>query len=381
MSTDCTDKQTIKPDLINRWILDPGSNTHVTNTRAYGWKKRADGKGEVVKAGNQELLIQEWGDVVLLINTPTGTEQIELTYVAYVPGFLTNVVGLSRCRSVGIHFDSGRDCLYQRRWNNVISKLQYIGGHWLIDADGMERPDAGPLLAASTYAHKKPSHEPRKPLQLTPEEAHVMWGHAGRQAIEHLPGSVDGLELVDGDPAPKWKDCETCIQTKLTQLVSRRPPREPATRPFQRISIDLIQLLEQGERCYNGDKYLFHIVDQNTKWHEGSCVLDKTKATLTRAFKQLLAKIERQYHGQVIIIRLDMEAGYVELLETCRDLGIAVEPRATEAQNGGIKRAGKSIIIRARAIRLHAGLPKEYANECAMTAIYLLNRTPVEAID
>ena len=39
MSTDCTNKQTIKPSLINRWILDPGSNTHVTNTRAYGWKK------------------------------------------------------------------------------------------------------------------------------------------------------------------------------------------------------------------------------------------------------------------------------------------------------------------------------------------------------
>jgi hypothetical protein len=76
-----------------------------------------------------------------------------------------------------------------------------------------------------------------------------------------------------------------------------------------------------------------------------------------------------------------MEAGYVELLEICRDLGIAVEPRATEAQNGGIERAGKSIVIRARAIRLHAGLPKEYANECAMTAIYLLNRTPVEAIN
>jgi hypothetical protein len=46
-----------------------------------------------------------------------------------------------------------------------------------------------------------------------------------------------------------------------------------------------------------------------------------------------------------------------------------------------IERAEKSIVIRARAIRLHAGLPKEYANECAMTAIYLLNRTPVEAID
>ncbi|KAI0570724.1 hypothetical protein Alg215_10868 [Pyrenophora tritici-repentis] len=199
----------------------------------------------------------------------------------------------------------------------------------------MERPDADSLLAASAHAHKKPSYEPRKQLQLTPEEAHIMWGHAGRQAIDHLPRSVDGLQLVDGDPAPKWKNCEICIQSKLTKLVSRRPPREPATRPFERISIDL----------------------------------------------RLLAKIERQYDSQVVTIRLDMEAGYVELLEICRDLGIALEPRATEAQNGGIERAGKSIVIRGRAIRLHAGLPKEYANECVMSAIYLLNRTPVEAID
>ncbi|PZC94319.1 hypothetical protein A1F95_06680 [Pyrenophora tritici-repentis] len=178
----------------------------------------------------------------------------------------------------------------------------------------MERPDADSLLAASAHAHKKPSYEPRKQLQLTPEEAHIMWGHAGRQAIDHLPRSVDGLQLVDGDPAPKWKNCEICIQSKLTKL-------------------------------------------------------------------RLLAKIERQYDSQVVTIRLDMEAGYVELLEICRDLGIALEPRATEAQNGGIERAGKSIVIRGRAIRLHAGLPKEYANECVMSAIYLLNRTPVEAID
>jgi hypothetical protein len=32
---------------------------------------------------------------------------------------------------------------------------------------------------------------------------YVMWGHAGRQAIKHLPESVDGLELVDGDLALK----------------------------------------------------------------------------------------------------------------------------------------------------------------------------------
>ena len=115
-----------------------------------------------------------------------------------------------------------------------------MGGYWLIDADSMERPDDSSLLTASAHAHKKPSYEPMKPLQLTPEEAHIMWGHAGRQAIDRLPDSVDGLQLIDGDPAPRWKDCEICIQSKLTKLVSRRLPREPATRLFERISIDLV---------------------------------------------------------------------------------------------------------------------------------------------
>jgi hypothetical protein len=80
-------------------------------------------------------------------------------------------------------------------------------------------------------------------------------------------------------------------------------------------------------------------------------------------------------------MRLDIEIGYVELLEICRDLRIALELRAIKAQNRAIERDRKAIFMRGRAIRLHDGLPKEYANECFMSVIYLLNRTPVEAIN
>jgi hypothetical protein len=86
-----------------------------------------------------------------------------------------------------------------------------------------------------------------------------------------------------------------------------------------------VQLLEQIKQGYNGDQYLFHIIDQDTKWHEGCCIPDKTKATLTRVFERLLAKIKRQFESQVIIVRLDMKTGYVELLEICRYLGIVIE--------------------------------------------------------
>jgi hypothetical protein len=70
------------------------------------------------------------------------------------------------------------------------------------------------------------------------------------------------------------------------------------------------------------------------------------------------------------------------LYELLRDLGIAIEPRApyTEEQNGGTERAGATIIIQARAIRIKACLLKELSNECIITAIYLLNRTPIKAL-
>jgi hypothetical protein len=62
--------------------------------------------------------------------------------------------------------------------------------------------------------------------------------------------------------------------------------------------------------------------------------------------------------------------------------GIEVEPRApyTEEQNGLIERAGLTIIVRGRAIRIGSSLPKELANKCAITAVYLLNQTPVKSL-
>jgi hypothetical protein len=66
-----------------------------------------------------------------------------------------------------------------------------------------------------------------------------------------------------------------------------------------------------------------------------------------------------------------------------KDLGIVVEPRAeyTEEQNSLSEQAGKMIMIRARAIRIDGRLPIELSNECCMVAVYLLNRTPVEALE
>jgi len=45
--------------------------------------------------------------MTIQVKTPTGEGTMKLTWVAYIPGFFTSVVGLLRSRSLSIHFDLG----------------------------------------------------------------------------------------------------------------------------------------------------------------------------------------------------------------------------------------------------------------------------------
>jgi hypothetical protein len=75
-----------------------------------------------------------------MANTPRSMEGLVLTHVTLVEDFITSVIGLACCRTIGVHFDSGRDQLYKVSSDNVVANLKYNGGHWLIDADPSMRP-------------------------------------------------------------------------------------------------------------------------------------------------------------------------------------------------------------------------------------------------
>jgi hypothetical protein len=55
-------------------------------------------------------------------------------------------------------------------------------------------------------------------------------------------------------------------------------------------------------------------------------------------------------------------------------------PAGTKEPNGLIERAGGVLTQRARAMCIHANLPKELSHEMYRTAAYILNRTPTEAL-
>ncbi|KAK7177641.1 hypothetical protein PSPO01_16313 [Paraphaeosphaeria sporulosa] len=222
------------PSLLQRWILDGGSNVHIANHRNKSWKKIAVGKPtDVIFAGGQKIQIEEWGNVEVLIDAPTGKQLIKLSWVACIPSFFTSIVSLSRCRTIGIEFDSGKDCLYQKASRQVVCELAYEGGHWLLDADGNERPSLETLHFVNAVEKRKqmakPSYAERPPLEVTRKEAHQMLGHPSVKAVEKLEQAIDGVKLKDGPQAPKWDECVTCIEAKLHKFSSCGGEAKPAT--------------------------------------------------------------------------------------------------------------------------------------------------------
>ncbi|KAF1938013.1 hypothetical protein EJ02DRAFT_426066 [Clathrospora elynae] len=90
-----------------------------------------------------------------MANTLTGVRSLTLTHVAYVPGFITSLIGLARCRKMDIHFDSGRDLLYKGNPGTALAYLEHDGGHWLVDADAL--CCSTPLLLSSFGTTYRPS--------------------------------------------------------------------------------------------------------------------------------------------------------------------------------------------------------------------------------
>ena len=170
----------------------------------------------------------------------------------------------------------------------------------------------------------------------------------------------------------------------MNEQISRRPPEHPATRPFERIAIDIVQLIPTGQSCYNGDKYLLHAVCQFSKWHEGETLPPRGDEVIVPAVYRIIEKIQRQfgYKYIVLVVRSDNERGWTKgHVRSLRDVGMKVErtPADTDEPKGLQESAGKSIMTRTRALRIASDLPQDLVNELTITAIQLLNTTPTRS--
>ncbi len=242
---------------------------------------------------------------------------------------------------------------------NPISTLASVNSVFKADADAV-------LMTQSTA--------PRANSKATAMLWHRRLGHLGREALEHLDAETEGAKLI----GPRTINCETCSVSKAHQLISRRP-RERATRPYDRLHMDLIHM----ETAYNGMKYLLHFVDDCTRMQHPYATNTKSGATLTYAIFGFIALIERQIGYQVRTLHTD--GAYLgeafERQRTELGLNVVISPPYTAEQNGSAERSGRVLIEKARSMALEANLLADMWPEAVLTAAYLANRSPTRILD
>ena len=360
--------------LQNSWILDSGSDVHVCNELVTGFTPtRAATDQDKLYTGKTVYDIEKFGSIDICVRTPQGMQKMTLLDTAYVPGFLTNLVSLSRLVKKGVHWNTEKAHLHKD--GKTLCYIRPFDGHWILN-------DEDPVQPNSNASFPVRSAQPRTNRSLPATNWHQILGHASQEAIQHLPSATNGAEISDmstADVSTNIPICEVCRLAKAKQVISRRTDHEEPTQgPFNRVSYDLIPMTE----AYNRDKWISHFRCYQTGMNH--IYTHPKKSDANDVVQEYCQMIDNRYNATIRFFRSDGERTLgTRFDQLIQSRGMVSERTApdTPAQNGHSERSGGVIISTARSMRIHARLPENLWPEIVKTAGYLLNRTPTKALN
>jgi len=136
-------------------------------------------------------------------------------------------------------------------------------------------------------------------------------------------------------------------------------------------------------QSFGGSRYYVTFIDDSTRkvW----VYFIKHKSDVFNVFKRWKAEVETETGLKLKCLKSDNGGEYdsAEFKAFCADHGIKqirTVPNRPQ-QNGVAERMNQTLNERARAMRLHAGLPKMFWADAVNTAAYLINRTPMKPLN
>ena len=133
----------------------------------------------------------------------------------------------------------------------------------------------------------------------------------------------------------------------------------------------------------NGARYFMTLIDDFSKklW----IYFMREKSEVFTKFKIWRAEVEKKQGRSVKCLRSDNGGEYTsrEFQDYCEECGIRryFSVKGTPQQNGVAERMNRTLLEKARCMRLQAGLPKEFWVDTVDAADYLINRSPHTRLD
>jgi transposase InsO family protein len=205
---------------------------------------------------------------------------------------------------------------------------------------------------------------------------HERMGHISVDGLKQLQNSVDGMDCIHKF---EHRICDICVEGKQVS-VSHSQTRERATRILERIHSDVFGPI--NPTGYNGVRYLLTVVDDFSHFTVAYGL--KNKSEVGQYLKEYVAMATARFSVEICQFRCDNGREYVndEVITFFREKGIQWELNIpyTSAQNGVAERMNRTIKDKTRCMLRGSNLRKTFWIEAALTAVYLINRSPTKAI-
>lgn len=370
--------------LIDSYILDSGSDGHVSNNRDRFIMYEPAQPDDYLIAGSQLLKIEGFGEQIVNAKDAAGiTVPLHLVNVAYVPSFLVNAVSWKMAEDKGFDWSHKRKVLITPDGEDLCVVPRIHGQNVLEYNPPRQRQQSKEVTDDSntddatdnhaSFAKSKSRKISSKPRVSTADEElwHTRLGHPGPEATEHLIKQTTGA-IVKGI---NTIDCQACSQSKGAKRVISRRSAERPPRPFYRCSVDWVSF------------------KQSFQGYVGALVIKCDATGLIFVFPatsismipilidQFIKMVYIHYNLRVAQIRSDNDSTLkTKFKDWCAKQGIEWLPSSpyTPAQDGSAERAIGIITAKATAMRLHANLPHDLWPEIIIAAAYLHNITPSE---
>ena len=288
----------------------------------------------------------------------------------YIPGAtvrLISVSSITRDSNVLVHFDS-KSC-----W--ITDKLS---------STTLARGTLVPVKNLYALTIHTSKHEHTYSLAHSPNLStwHRRLGHANFQAVLTMArkGMITGMPSSSHDKSPK---CDSCILGKQTRTpipkVREIGEGHRATRRLEKVWVDLTGPMSVSSRT--GNNYMMNIVDDFTN-HPWSIPL-KNKNEAYQYLKAWETARENETGMKVGMYNIDngeLKSEEVKMWLESRGTQLRFTAPYTLAHNGRVERMHRTLMGKARTMRLYADLPANLWDELYLTASHIHAKTPTRSL-
>jgi hypothetical protein len=336
--------------------LDSCANTHICNDL-----ERFETFSPYVRtqltSGSTTEIVEGTGMVPITVQGPEGPETIHLHEVLYAPGYAFNLVSYQRLKQAGATWNDTTGWIEVK--NRKAYKIWDHEGWPIIEKD---------VIAYHAMAVKK------APVSIaTLETWHQRMGHAGWEAIGHLPFATGGVKLATAKRDMSSDHCKECVLGQMTAKPSKIPPFK-GTYSFEKVHFDIIP----AEKAWNADRHLLHLYCAYSGFRMSYTLKDKQAESIIEALDDFLT-LTKTWGYTVRYFQTDSDPTFVGRVENfIRDRGITFNqsPADTQDQNGFAERSGRTIVETAVKIGTATGLPVTLWPYFVRHATMVLNRIP-----